>query len=181
MIKTLQKKGTEGTHLNILLLCLVAQSCLTLQLYGLQPARLLQARILEWAPMPSSRGSFQPRDRTQVSHIAGGFFTSQAREYWSGQPIPSPGDLTDPVIKSESPAFQAYSLPVELSGKPYLNIISAIYDKPTANILSGEKRKAFLLRLGIRQKGLLSFGSSSRGNETRERKGIQIRKEGTNL
>ena len=35
MIKTLQKKGTEGTHLNILLLCLVAQSCLTLQLYGL--------------------------------------------------------------------------------------------------------------------------------------------------
>ena len=29
MIKTLQKTGTEGTYLNILLLCLVAQSCLT--------------------------------------------------------------------------------------------------------------------------------------------------------
>ena len=26
---------------------------------------------------PFSRGSFQPRDRTQVSHIAGGFFTSR--------------------------------------------------------------------------------------------------------
>ena len=25
--------------------------------------------------MPSSRGSFQPRDQTQVSHITGGFFT----------------------------------------------------------------------------------------------------------
>ena len=36
---------------------------------------ILQARILEWAAMPSSRGSSQPRDWTQVSHIAGGFFT----------------------------------------------------------------------------------------------------------
>ena len=33
-----------------------------------------QARILEWVAMSSSRGSSPPRDRTQVSHIAGGFF-----------------------------------------------------------------------------------------------------------
>ena len=33
---------------------------------------ILQARILEWLAMPSSRGSSQPRDQTQVSHIAGG-------------------------------------------------------------------------------------------------------------
>ena len=37
---------------------------------------VLQARILEWVTIPFSRGSFQPRDRTQVSHIAGRFFTS---------------------------------------------------------------------------------------------------------
>ena len=36
---------------------------------------ILQARILEWVAMPSSMGSSQPRDRTQVSCIAGGFFT----------------------------------------------------------------------------------------------------------
>ena len=36
---------------------------------------ILQARILEWVAVPFSRGSSQPRDRTQVSHIAGGFFT----------------------------------------------------------------------------------------------------------
>ena len=30
-----------------------------------------RARILEWVAMPSSRGSSQPRDRTQVSHFAG--------------------------------------------------------------------------------------------------------------
>ena len=32
---------------------------------------ILQARILEWVAMPSSRGSSQPRDQMQVSHIAG--------------------------------------------------------------------------------------------------------------
>ena len=36
---------------------------------------ILQARILEWVAMPSSRWSSQPRDRTQVFCIAGGFFT----------------------------------------------------------------------------------------------------------
>ena len=45
---------------------------------------ILQDRILEWV----DRGSPQPRDQTQVSHIVGGFFTSwatrEAREYWSG-------------------------------------------------------------------------------------------------
>ena len=37
---------------------------------------ILQARILEWVDIPFSRGSSQPKDRTQVSHIAGRFFTS---------------------------------------------------------------------------------------------------------
>ena len=36
---------------------------------------ILQARILEWIAVPFSRGSSQPRDQTQVSLIAGGFFT----------------------------------------------------------------------------------------------------------
>ena len=39
---------------------------------------VLQARILEWVAFPFSRESFQPRDRTQVSHTAGRFFTSWA-------------------------------------------------------------------------------------------------------
>ena len=37
---------------------------------------ILQARILEWVAIPFSKGSSQTRDRTQVSHIAGRFFTS---------------------------------------------------------------------------------------------------------
>ena len=57
----------------------LAQLCLTLcdpmdyTVHG-----ILQARILEWVAFPFSRGSSQPRDQTQVSHIAGGFFTSKA-------------------------------------------------------------------------------------------------------
>ena len=39
---------------------------------------ILQARILEWVVLPSSRGSSQPRDRTQVSCTAGTFFTDGA-------------------------------------------------------------------------------------------------------
>ena len=46
---------------------------------------ILQARILEWVAFPFSRGPSQPRDQTQVSCTAGGFFTSwatrEAQEY----------------------------------------------------------------------------------------------------
>ena len=38
---------------------------------------ILQARILKWVAMPSSRGSSWPRDQTHVSCIAGGFFTAE--------------------------------------------------------------------------------------------------------
>ena len=39
---------------------------------------ILQGRILEWVAFAFSWGSSQPRDWTQVSQIAGGFFTSWA-------------------------------------------------------------------------------------------------------
>ena len=49
---------------------------------------ILQARIMEWVAFPFSRRPSQLRDRAQVSHISGGFFTSwatrEAQEYWSG-------------------------------------------------------------------------------------------------
>ena len=57
----------------------VAQLCQTLcdpidyKVHG-----IFQARIPEWVAFPFSRGSSQPRDRSQVSHTAGRFFTSWA-------------------------------------------------------------------------------------------------------
>ena len=58
----------------------------------------------------------------------------------------------------------------------FLNIVKAIYDKPTANIiLNGEKLKPFPLRSGTRQGCPLSpllfniFGSFSHSNQRRKR------------
>ena len=57
----------------------VVQSCLTLcDPMGYTVHGILQGRILEWVAFPFSRGSSQPRDRTQVSCIAGRFFISWA-------------------------------------------------------------------------------------------------------
>ena len=70
---------------------LVPQSCLTLcyardysppssSVHG-----ILQARILEWVAIPFSRGPSQPRDRTQVSCMAGRFFIIwTTRVLWRG-------------------------------------------------------------------------------------------------
>ena len=38
-------------------------------------------------------------------------------EYWSGQPVPSPGDLPNPGIEPRSPTLQVDSLPAEPQGK----------------------------------------------------------------
>ena len=40
---------------------------------------IFQARILEWVAVPFSKQSSQPRDWTQVSHIASRFFTIWAK------------------------------------------------------------------------------------------------------
>ena len=54
---------------------------------------ILQARILEWVAVPFSRGSSQPRDWTQVSRIAGRFFTSWATP-WFPKPNTGGGSLS---------------------------------------------------------------------------------------
>ena len=55
----------------------VTQSCSTLcDTMDCAVHGILQARILDWVAGPFSRGSSQPGDQTQVSCIAGGFFTS---------------------------------------------------------------------------------------------------------
>ena len=65
----------------VVVLCLVAQLCLTLQLHGLYPTRLL-------CPWGFSR-----------------------QDYWSGLPCPPPWDLPNPGIKPRSLALQVDSLP----------------------------------------------------------------------
>ena len=45
---------------------------------------ILKSRILEWVAIPFSRGSSWLKDQTQVSYIAGGFFT-----IWAMMGVPS--------------------------------------------------------------------------------------------
>ena len=58
---------------HVLTLCDPVES----SLLGSSVHGILQARLLEWAAMPSFRGSSQPRDRTCGFCIAGGFFTTE--------------------------------------------------------------------------------------------------------
>ena len=64
--------------LHICVCVFVTQSCPTLcdpmDPPGFSVHGILQARILEWVAIPFSRGVSQPREWTQVSHMAGDFF-----------------------------------------------------------------------------------------------------------
>ena len=82
---TAHKRGPPCWHLDLGLPASmtvkvkIAQSCPTLcDPMDYTVRGILQARILEGGAFPFSRGSSQPRDWTQVSHIMGGFFTSWA-------------------------------------------------------------------------------------------------------
>ena len=54
-----------------------------------------------------------------VAHQAPPSLGFSRQEYWSGLPIPSPGDLPDPGIEPRSPALQADALISEPPEKPY--------------------------------------------------------------
>ena len=60
--------------------------------------RISQARILEWVAISSSRGSCQPRDRTHVSCIAGGFFTTESRRKLRGKDYTNPNQSFQHMI-----------------------------------------------------------------------------------
>ena len=101
----------------------VAQSCPTL----CNPMDyighwILQARILEWVAVPFSRGSSQSRNRTQVSRIAGGFFTSwvtrEARKWKSLSHVQL---FTTPwTMACQAPLSMEFSRPEYWSGQPFL-------------------------------------------------------------
>ena len=73
-------------QLHIYTRVLLLQSCPILcypmdcSLPGTSVLGILQARILEWTAMPSSRGPSRPRDRTCVSYNAGEFFTTESSQ-----------------------------------------------------------------------------------------------------
>ena len=70
----------------LLQLCLTLCNPMDYSLPGSSIHRILQARILEWVDMTSSRVSSEPRDQTCISispALAGQFFTTAAT--WEAQ------------------------------------------------------------------------------------------------
>ena len=100
---------------------------------------ILQTRILEWVAFPFSRGSSQPRDWTQVSHISGRFLPAELQGKPKNTKVGRLSLLQQIFLAQEiepgSPVLQADSLPPELSGK--LQIIPSNIPKNTS--LWGEK------------------------------------------
>ena len=96
------------------------------------------------------------------------------QEYWSGLPVPSPGDLPDPGIKPGSPALQENSLPAELPGKPMktgvgsLSLLQGIF--PTQRSNGGLLHCGWILyqprkerKHYLKKKGIHYFKCASRG------------------
>ena len=81
---------------------------------------ILQARKLEWVAFPFSRESSQPRDRTQVSHNAGGLFTSWATK--EAHPTLRPEQISSPVTQHSSS-----EIPVLVVSSVFLFLKSEVY------------------------------------------------------
>ena len=107
----------------------VTQSCPTLcDLVDYTVHGILQARILEWITFPFSRGSSQPRDWTQVSHFAGGFFTS-----WAISSVQSHPALCNPMACG-TPGFPVHHQLLEFTQSNVHGVSDAL--QPSHPLLS---------------------------------------------
>ena len=119
------RKAITSGEWRVKLKVLVAQLCPTLcnpmacNLPGSFVHGILQARILEWIASPFSRGSSKPRDRTQVSHIAGGFFT-----IWATKVMLKSFKLGSNSTWTKN--FQMYKLDLEKAEEPEIKLPSSI-------------------------------------------------------
>ena len=99
---------------------------------------ILQARILGWVAISSSRRSSQPRDSTCVSHvscIAGGFFTTEP----TGKPPLKAGDTVIQATKEETEAEKTLILASSqsLGGGGVVSLCSLALDPRGARLRPG--------------------------------------------
>ena len=92
---------------------------------------ILQAKILEWIPIPSSRGLSQPRDRTGVSCITGRFFTVWPTQKWKWKLLSNVRLFATPWTAAyQAPLPMGFSRQEYWSGSP---VPSAIFPLPPLN------------------------------------------------
>ena len=121
-----------------------------------QPTRfpvpgILQARTLEWVAISFSNAWKWKVKVKSLSHAwllatpwteayqAPPSMGFSRQEYWSGVPLPSPGNLLNPGIKPGSPAFQADALTSEPPGKLPIVLVNIynflVYNKGHISLL----------------------------------------------
>ena len=88
---------------------------------------ILQAIVLDWVAMPSSRASSQPRKRTGVSCTAGRFLTSwAAREAWAGgyQALKAKNGLTlQECVRPNGKSSRSWSSQVPQASFPVQQVV----------------------------------------------------------
>ena len=130
MIETLQKVGTDGTYLNIILLNRIQQHI----------KRIIHHDQVGF--IPGMQGSFNICKSINVIH--------HINKLKGKNHMIISIDEEKAFDKIQHPFMIKTLQKVGIEGT-FLNIIKAIYDKPTANIvLNGEKLKPFPLRSGTR-------------------------------
>ena len=110
--------------LNHLELCLTLWDPMVCSPPGSSVHGILQARILEWVAIPSSRGSSWPRDQAvslTSQALAGGFFTASAT--WEDPHLNIPMCMTN---YASSDICKGHLF---LHPSPYLNFLILVYDK----------------------------------------------------
>ena len=92
---------------------------------------IFQARTLEWVAISFSNAwkwKVKVKSLSHVQLLATSWTAAHQappsmgfsrQEYWSGVPLPSPGDLPDSEIEPMSPALAGELITTEPSGKPY--------------------------------------------------------------
>ena len=109
---------------------------------------ILQARILEWVAFPFSRGSAQPSDRTQVSPIAGGFFTNWAnREAQGRNNSNSTKTLPENLSKKPFSVWGQHYLGLTKKNGNYRSVSLMVIDSNFLNRISANQIQQYILKV----------------------------------
>ena len=105
---------------------------------------IFQARVLEWVATSFSGGSSQPRDWTQVSHIAGRHFTIWAT--WGTLGVTGKSGLTEwgrakanRVLPRECAGHSKHPLPTTQEKTLHVDITEGQYQKQTDYIICSKR------------------------------------------
>ena len=125
---------------------------------SLQPQGILQARIQKWVVFPFSRGSSQPRDQTQVSWIAGGFFTSWTTKIVQDQREKAKyAHSANGRVCPTYPTYSSLHIPIIIYLEPSLDFTANLIQFPACLWVSAKNKWCWLADLAIASSQWIAF------------------------